>query len=331
MGRAKPCPICPGECREATYASGGSDIYVATNPSDEMLIDLQSDTRYFIENDQYWVQLHLLSNYVDIYESGNTVIALSGSISSSYANFGYQYTNSIEKSYHVMSSSLDSMSTQEYNGFSFMVLKIHPYNENGQMKFKVSPTLTFGFKPSSTDFNFYIMTAPTGDGPWTEISHQTCNVIGIKSCTASVNNQTAYWKLKIRTTFQWRDGTFESYVKESVRVLTNNVGSPFTNYTDSWSGKVMGYPRADWIKLSPELRTPRDYNLRTNYITWYEQQYGIPFWNCNDMQVHHIRPLAFGGTNDYSNLIALPTAFHQQIITPWYSYYSTYDPNAADN
>ena len=36
--------------------------------------------------------------------------------------------------------------------------------------------------------------------------------------------------------------------------------------------------------------------------------------------VHHIKPLAYGGSNDYSNLIHLPKATHTSVTSWWAGY-----------
>ncbi|WP_409978469.1 HNH endonuclease signature motif containing protein [Anoxybacteroides rupiense] len=41
----------------------------------------------------------------------------------------------------------------------------------------------------------------------------------------------------------------------------------------------------------------------------------------NFYEVHHIRPREYGGNNDYSNLIPLPSSFHRKVVNPWWTNY----------
>ncbi|WP_157890125.1 S8 family serine peptidase [Paenibacillus sp. DMB5] len=332
-----------------------TSTFVAVNPDDDMLVDLQNGepSDYFVEDGQYWVYLHKLSNYMDIYQTGNNVYALSDPNPDSYSNLDYEQTTAILKSSSIVTNSIDSatvtdsvyndninnsvtdsvyddQSTQDYKTFTFIVFNINPFNKDGKMNFQVKPVLTFGFKPKSTDYNIRILTAPSGDGPWTQISSQSCeNLPGLKGCIASIANRTAYWKASVTVTFKWKDGSTETHSKDSVRILTNNLGNPFPLYRDSWSGQSLGFPRTDWVKLPESQRTPRDPELRQKFIAWYVVKYGRPNFDWADYDIHHIRPLAFGGTNDFSNLIAIPrTPEHQKYVTPWFANYSTYDPDA---
>lgn len=64
----------------------------------------------------------------------------------------------------------------------------------------------------------------------------------------------------------------------------------------------------------------RDSTYRKRYIDNYEKTYGKPPWDWNDMQVHHIIPLAWGGNNELYNLYGLPTEIHKKVTNWWRSY-----------
>ena len=55
--------------------------------------------------------------------------------------------------------------------------------------------------------------------------------------------------------------------------------------------------------------TTRPSNLADTYYNTYTANTGVTL-NRSLYDVHHIRPLAYGGSNAYSNLIHLPKATH---------------------
>lgn len=52
----------------------------------------------------------------------------------------------------------------------------------------------------------------------------------------------------------------------------------------------------------------------------WEAAYGVPPGGWGEYELHHIRPRAYGGTNDLDNLVPLSTEDHRQ-YTGWWSGY----------
>lgn len=48
--------------------------------------------------------------------------------------------------------------------------------------------------------------------------------------------------------------------------------------------------------------------------------YGDPKRDWSNYQIHHIQPRTYGGTNDVSNLIPIPSTQHA-LITSWFNGY----------
>ena len=65
--------------------------------------------------------------------------------------------------------------------------------------------------------------------------------------------------------------------------------------------------------------TTRPSNLADTYYNTYTANTGVTL-NRSLYDVHHIRPLAYGGSNAYSNLIHLPKATHTQVTSWWAGY-----------
>ena len=98
-------------------------------------------------------------------------------------------------------------------------------------------------------------------------------------------------------------------------VLYNRTGHKWT-FTFSDTGKVLPKPRADYTKGQIYAR---DTTLPARYYTEYTQKTGITL-DSSKYEVHHIQPLAYGGNNDYSNLIHLPKDIHSS-VTGWFNGY----------
>ncbi|MGO4696615.1 HNH endonuclease signature motif containing protein [Paenibacillus sp. 2TAB26] len=129
---------------------------------------------------------------------------------------------------------------------------------------------------------------------------------------------TKYWKGDF--TAQIYSGTVLVSVHNGgtdVAQLYNKNGVVYPPYTDQHSGIVMIEPATtSWARV-PSI----SWSGRDAYIKWYETQYGVPNWNWDDYQIHHIRPRNLGGTNVYSNLIPLVKTFHTGTVNPWFAAY----------
>ncbi len=100
----------------------------------------------------------------------------------------------------------------------------------------------------------------------------------------------------------------------------NRTGNRWTFYhTDPNSGVVVEEPaRTDWQKTT----VTRDNKLNEKYQTKYNNAYGTDIVVGKDVgiDVHHVRPLAWGGTDDMYNLVHLDKSFHSK-ISGWFQGY----------
>lgn len=87
-------------------------------------------------------------------------------------------------------------------------------------------------------------------------------------------------------------------------------------FNDSISGKYLPKPPANYTKGAIYTRPS---NLATTYYNTYKTNTGVTL-NSSLYDVHHIKPLAYGGSNDYSNLIHLPKATHTSVTSWWAGY-----------
>lgn len=105
--------------------------------------------------------------------------------------------------------------------------------------------------------------------------------------------------------------------------LLNKRAERYPYYVDVWSGKVATEPsRADWPVVPVNQRTTWTTNDRANFIREYSELFPNNGWNWSGSvtNIHHIKPLKYGGNNDFSNLIPISVVEHYK-FTSWFNNY----------
>lgn len=131
------------------------------------------------------------------------------------------------------------------------------------------------------------------------------------------------WTVPARTGYYYISYTIDDYDNDdrtygaTTTLLSNRTGHPWNfRFSDSASGKNLPSPPANYRKGATSTRPS---NLADTYYKTYTSKTGLSL-NRNLFDVHHIRPLAYGGTNSYSNLIHLPKATHKAVTSWWAGY-----------
>ncbi|HHY74893.1 MAG TPA: HNH endonuclease [Bacillus bacterium] len=177
-----------------------------------------------------------------------------------------------------------------------------------------------GTRPTNYTIIAKIQRATSKSGTYSNAASTTKTVPlkAVVSISAGIT-ATNYWKTDSRAYANYSDGSYPADSIIEGPYLLNKKGVPYVIYKDPKSGKVMTEPSSTtWAKVSATgcaLTTTE----RTNYKKWYDNNYGALNWA--DYEIHHIRPCAYGGTKDYSNLIPIPYSFHRSIVTPWWANY----------
>ncbi|HJZ94793.1 MAG TPA: SBBP repeat-containing protein [Gemmataceae bacterium] len=105
----------------------------------------------------------------------------------------------------------------------------------------------------------------------------------------------------------------------------NRRGEPYPTIIDPRTGKPIPYPGNGLPRIPPEDRVPWGDKERRDYKREYERRIPEPpggwerFWK--EHELHHIRPRLRGGSNDYDNIVPVPTPEHRQRVSPWWSGY----------
>lgn len=126
--------------------------------------------------------------------------------------------------------------------------------------------------------------------------------------------KTGYYRLKYTINDYSSGQTGSGYTTSNLWNRTGHVWN--FSFSDSASGKSLPKPPANYTKGATSSRPS---NLADTYYNTYKQNTGITL-NRSLYDVHHIKPLAYGGNNNYSNLIHLPKATHTSVTSWWAGY-----------
>lgn len=156
-----------------------------------------------------------------------------------------------------------------------------------------------------------------------DLKKTTNNVgtIGNPTSVSSPVTKTQFWKAHVEgymTLYGERKNVnYDTYI-----FLHNKLGNRYPSYTDSRSKKSVTVPEsAVWPVVAAANRDSWTTSQRTQYRTWYEKTYNNGnSMDWTDIQIHHIKPLKYGGKSVNSNLIPLPKATHTQFTTWWAQY-----------
>lgn len=171
-------------------------------------------------------------------------------------------------------------------------------------------------KPKISSATITISKSTSKNGTYTIVDTQSwTNISYTTNYKKSVDAATGHYKVNVNV--KPAEGVLISLSNGTAYWCINRTGNIWIwNYTDSKSGKSMSEPYTGWSKNALYTRPS---NLNTTYKTWYDKTYSTNL-NLTNKQVHHIRPLAYGGDNTMSNLIHLDTTFHSG-VTAWFAGY----------
>lgn len=151
-------------------------------------------------------------------------------------------------------------------------------------------------------------------------------------------------KIKLKTTNFWNvsydctamvDGQIRHYDGDET-YLINKMGREYPHHKNSTTNTVIPEPNVTtWAKVSATAleNARRTYNNgRNTYRTYWEINlnggkapnkglFGGYSWDGYD--IHHIIPLEFGGSNNYSNYVVLNKSDHQDYTTFFKGYWGT--------
>lgn len=91
---------------------------------------------------------------------------------------------------------------------------------------------------------------------------------------------------------------------------------------DPITSQRLPVPPTNYPNLPKSQRVKRDQTAINHYKTGYVLKYPkAARFDWSNYDVHHIRPLQYGGDNSENNLFTLPRVFHQTIVNSWWRNY----------
>lgn len=228
---------------------------------------------------------------------------------------------------HVLSQNIKPMSLTFYT-VSFYFVVGNPDTSNADLINTATVTGCFGLEcpdeylvqleVDSSDYKYFGYSLHDSESETVEKLEDVELIIPL--------NETKYW--------QW-DGAVIALEGDDLVIAAEDEGGPFLlnsygkeyplGYEDPQSGINLYEPPAN---LNPDPNT-RSSNYRSKFIQYYEENWGEPTeFEWSEVEIHHMRPLKYGGNNDVSNLIPLmnsnnshPDIYKHSYLTRWWTYY----------
>jgi len=101
--------------------------------------------------------------------------------------------------------------------------------------------------------------------------------------------------------------------------ILNSKGDPYPDVTVEGYGKVP-FPEGPYTPNNSATLRPEFNALRSDFKNWWIEQ-GRPYPIATEgstIQIHHIQPLSWGGTNSFNNLVPLIYPQQHQPFTNWW-------------
>jgi hypothetical protein len=100
----------------------------------------------------------------------------------------------------------------------------------------------------------------------------------------------------------------------------NNQGVPYPVQEVQGYGTV-SFPGGDVTVTNPNpMRTQYTQELRNEYRKYWHDKYGW-YPSPDEYEIHHIKPLSRGGTNDFDNMVPLRKGEEHNQFTRWWQSY----------
>jgi hypothetical protein len=146
--------------------------------------------------------------------------------------------------------------------------------------------------------------------------------VGKKASKTYNNKTTHFYQSHHKTTVGWNGVGTRTNEGVTEEVLVNKKTVPYPEITNLDNNTSMWVPTKANIPVVPvEKREKRKSGLANSYKKWYIKEYGDPKWDWTQLEIHHEKPLKYGGNNSMSNLFPLPKDFHRKQVTPWWASY----------
>lgn len=170
-----------------------------------------------------------------------------------------------------------------------------------------------------TDLNLYLQSKETG-GSWkSRGSKKHIHIKEGKSVSVTVaTNNTKWWRGKV-TGYIDGDRIIGTNSKPHIR---NRKASIYPTYSLPKTPLTLKKQSTKLKQVPAGERVTWNAAKRIKYIKWFKKKYSVgKSMDWSKYEIHHMKPIKYGGTNKYSNLIPLPKKIHQGSVSPWWLAY----------
>lgn len=109
---------------------------------------------------------------------------------------------------------------------------------------------------------------------------------------------------------------------EAAGGAVNSAGRAYPRVLDPRTGEPIAVPEPGLTRVPKADRVQWGGQERAAFIKeWYDRGNPTPAGGWASVDVHHIRPREYGGTNDFDNLVPVPRAVHQEQFNAWWRDY----------
>ncbi|PYY26983.1 HNH endonuclease signature motif containing protein [Paenibacillus illinoisensis] len=207
----------------------------------------------------------------------------------------------------------------------------NPIEGTSQIEVRSKIIAITGKKPNKIVFDFDLFRGNArGSGMLSQgVTLQLKGLLGVKvgkevSYTFKISKTGFYFtelKLNVYDAFGRKYNNMAN-VAQTRQTLLNLKAMIYPYYKDPVSQKIMTEPSTTTWAKTPSIDWDSSTDRR-DYIKKYSELYPRNGYNWagSEINIHHIRPREFGGTNEFSNLIPIPTNFHVYVVNAWWRDY----------
>ncbi|MDM5277178.1 HNH endonuclease signature motif containing protein [Paenibacillus silvae] len=191
---------------------------------------------------------------------------------------------------------------------------LNPQGGTSKITAGLGVTKVVGSKPVLVGVNYVLKKAMTKGGTPQVISRTSDNITfpGLGSSTQKniALSGVGYYSVTFEVSVHYPK-EIVPLVSSSSTLLLSKTARPWPgDYVDPVSGKRITDPTSlTWTKASSPVKWTD--TERKAFRSWYQTTYNVPNYNWSDVEIHHIQPREFGGSNSNSNLIPIKKSIHK--------------------
>lgn len=203
-------------------------------------------------------------------------------------------------------------------------------NTNGTITTKITIVAMTGTPPVLLMAGNHLYAGNTYQGSYNKIMDHTREIPGTSIKPGLSYSKTykvvasQFWIAKNHATAGWVGAGTKTTSGQTLPELLNKKGVVYPNVTVNVANKAtlkMTRPTNAKMKIVPVAnRTKWTTTTRTKFRNDFEAKYNVKI-DWTNIQIHHMLPLQYGGTNAFSNLLPINTSIHQKIVSPWWTAY----------